>query len=65
MKPFQCNIYNSSFAENGTLKGHIAAVHERKKPFQCNICDSSFTRNNSLTRHKAAVHEGTISMQLV
>ena len=33
-KAFECNICDTSFGEKGTLKRHIAIVHEEKKPFK-------------------------------
>ena len=57
-KPFNCNVCNASFARNGNLKGHTAAVHEGKKPFQCNTCDARFTQKSSLKNHMESVHEG-------
>ena len=49
------NISNASFAENATLKGHIASVHEKKKPLKCMICDLRFAGKGSLKTHVAVV----------
>ena len=47
-----------SFAHNHGLKGHMSAVHEKKKPHLCPTCGVSFADKGNLTKHIAAVHKG-------
>ena len=41
----------------GTMKTHVASVHEEKKPFKCDICDYSCSRKGNMNRHVSTVHE--------
>ena len=56
-KPFKCSICDSSFSQKGTLKRHMASVHEEKKPFKCPTCDAGFAQKGKLIRHLESVHE--------
>ena len=47
-KPFKCNDCDAAFSQEGSLKMHIAAVHEAKKPFKYNIYT---TQKGNLKRH--------------
>ena len=52
-----CEICCKTFSGMGSLKIHIASIHEGKKPFKCNICDFTFSRKGSLNGHILRVHE--------
>ena len=43
-QPLRCDICDSPFKSEGTLKKHIGSVHEGKKPFKCNKCESGFSQ---------------------
>ena len=61
----QCEICEVCFTTKGSLKLHIASVHEGKKTFKCNICDYRGSLKKNLKRHIESIHEGkkeTISM---
>ena len=50
-KPFECNVCDASFSDNGNLNRHIESVHEGKKSFKFNICDADFPRRSDLKTH--------------
>ena len=56
-KDFQCSICFKGFAVKGTLKRHIALVHEKNKPIQCPLCPTRFGVPSELKNHIAIVHE--------
>ena len=45
------------FAENISLKGHIASEHEKNKSFKCATCDMIFAVNICLKGHFSSEHE--------
>ena len=47
----KCENCDASFSVKGTLKRHIASVHERKKPYECENCDAHFAEKGYLKRH--------------
>ena len=49
-KPFQCNVCEKYFLENGQLLNHMK-IHTGENTLQCNICDKSFSSNYRLKRH--------------
>ena len=48
---FQCSTCDASFTHSGSLKTHIATVHEGQKPLNCSICDASFAQRGNLKKH--------------
>ena len=50
---FKCNTCDKKFTQRGSLKIHIAAVHDGKKPYICEICNSSFALKHRLIQHMA------------
>ena len=58
-----CEICCKTFSGMGSLKIHIASIHEGKKPFKCNICDYSCNQKSDLTKHVLSVHEGKKSFK--
>ena len=57
-KEFICDICNAEFVNKGTLKRHVATVHEGRKQFKCDICKIEFGQKGSLDQHVTVVHEG-------
>ena len=53
-----CEICCKTFSGMGSLKIHIASIHEGKKPFKCNFCDSCFSHKGNMNQHIASIHEG-------
>ena len=53
----KCDICDSPFKSEGSLKKHIGSVHEWKKPFKCNKCESGFSKKSSLNTHIRSVHD--------
>ena len=41
MMLLKCELCNYNCSNKGSLKRHVASVHEHKKPFKCEICDYS------------------------
>lgn len=61
-KPFQCNLCYSRFTQSGSLKTHLANVHDLKKVvFKCAYCTSSpvFVTSHigELRNHIKALHK--------
>lgn len=49
LKPFQCNICNSSFHMKKYLSSHM--LKHGKREFQCSVCQVTFKRQDLLQRH--------------
>uniref|UniRef100_A0ABD2X4K7 C2H2-type domain-containing protein n=1 Tax=Trichogramma kaykai TaxID=54128 RepID=A0ABD2X4K7_9HYME len=56
-------MYKETFGQQGNLKQHIIAVHDRSKPFECEICHKSFGQKFPLKRHIITVHDRTKSFE--
>jgi uncharacterized Zn-finger protein len=56
-KHTKCDVCNSIFKTERTLKVHIQSIHESKRPFKCNTCGSSFSQKGNLKGHIASVHD--------
>ena len=56
MKPYKCNVCDTTFTSKNALKGHTHFVHEGLKPFKCDICDSKFPTKVVLKEHIETVH---------
>ena len=49
-KPYECEIYKSSFARSDQLKSR-KSTHTRTKPHKCEVCDSSYANFSALKIH--------------
>ena len=47
--------YSTSYRSG--LKGHILAIHEKKRSFHCEHCDYAASARSHLKRHIMAIHE--------
>ena len=54
---FFCKMCGMSFTQNGSLKKHIATIHEQKK-YPCPECDRIFTQSSGLRKHIRRTHKG-------
>jgi uncharacterized Zn-finger protein len=50
-KKYNCEICPTSFTERGSLKRHIAKVHEKKNSFECYICNKKFAMVADMNQH--------------
>ncbi|CAH0601940.1 unnamed protein product [Chrysodeixis includens] len=55
-RPYQCDICNTSFGTNSSLKRHIKVSHNTAKPHQCSICRRNFSTESIRDRHELRVH---------
>ena len=55
-KPVECPICTKTFADNYTLKRHIANKHEKTKHLQCEYCDERFSHIEYLKKHIKVKH---------
>ncbi|KAM3955415.1 uncharacterized protein ACR2FA_010686 [Aphomia sociella] len=55
-RPFQCDICNTSFGTNSSLKRHIKVSHSTSKPHVCSTCHRSFVSELILERHERRAH---------
>ncbi|CAH2101676.1 unnamed protein product [Euphydryas editha] len=55
-KPFQCEICNTSFGTNSSLKRHLKVSHSTSKPFECSTCHRSFVSEAIRDRHEIRNH---------
>lgn len=53
VKPFKCNVCDSSFTTNGSLNRHMI-IHI--KSFKCSVCDESFRTSLLCKRHMKKEH---------
>ncbi|XP_026749649.2 zinc finger protein 583-like [Galleria mellonella] len=55
-RPFHCDICNTSFGTNSSLKRHIKVSHSTSKPHACPTCHRSFVSALILERHERRAH---------
>ncbi|CAG9577059.1 unnamed protein product [Danaus chrysippus] len=55
-RPFVCEICNTSFGTNSSLKRHLKVSHSTSKPFECKTCHRSFVSENIRDRHFIRFH---------
>ncbi|XP_032525637.2 zinc finger protein 16-like [Danaus plexippus] len=55
-RPFVCEICNTSFGTNSSLKRHLKVSHSTSKPFECTTCHRSFVSENIRDRHFIRYH---------
>lgn len=58
LKPFACDLCQTTFGIKYDLDVHVCIVHEGLSPFQCDICCATFGKTGHLGRHIRCVHEG-------
>lgn len=56
LKPFRCQICESSFPYRDGLTRHIQMVHEKRRPFSCSFCSMKFKTRAHLNKHSLALH---------
>ncbi|CAH4036330.1 unnamed protein product [Pieris brassicae] len=55
-KPFTCDICNSSFGTNSSLKRHLKVSHNTTKPYECRTCHRCFMQESIRDRHEVRLH---------
>ncbi|XP_022122423.2 zinc finger protein Xfin isoform X2 [Pieris rapae] len=55
-KPFTCDICNSSFGTNSSLKRHLKVSHNTTKPYECQTCHRCFMQESIRDRHELRLH---------
>ncbi|XP_047542453.1 zinc finger protein 37-like [Vanessa atalanta] len=55
-RPFLCEICNTSFGTNSSLKRHLKVSHSTSKPFECSTCHRSFISEAIRDRHSLRNH---------
>lgn len=55
-RPFLCEICNTSYGTNSSLKRHLKVSHSTSKPFVCSVCHRSFTTEPIRDRHEQRLH---------
>ncbi|XP_047513741.1 zinc finger protein 26-like isoform X2 [Pieris napi] len=55
-KPFTCDICNSSFGTNSSLKRHLKVSHNTTKPYECRTCHRCFMQESIRDRHELRLH---------
>ncbi|XP_046975738.1 zinc finger protein 558-like [Vanessa cardui] len=55
-RPFLCEICNTSFGTNSSLKRHLKVSHSTSKPFECATCHRSFVSEAIRDRHALRNH---------
>ncbi|CAK1546523.1 unnamed protein product [Leptosia nina] len=55
-KPFTCDICNSSFGTNSSLKRHLKVSHNATKPYECRTCHRCFMQESIRDRHELRLH---------
>ncbi|XP_049883747.1 zinc finger protein 333-like [Pectinophora gossypiella] len=55
-RPFLCEICNTSFGTNSSLKRHLKVSHSTSKPHECSTCHRSFVSEAIRDRHEARIH---------
>ena len=52
----KCELCNSKFTNEQTLKVHIKEDHFNIKTFDCESCDKTYSRKTHLKRHFKQIH---------
>ncbi|CAG4948672.1 unnamed protein product [Parnassius apollo] len=55
-RPFLCEICNTRYGTNSSLKRHLKVSHSTSKPFECPTCHRSFISEVIRERHEQRVH---------
>ncbi|XP_045771065.1 uncharacterized protein LOC123871352 isoform X2 [Maniola jurtina] len=55
-RPYLCEICNTSFGTNSSLKRHLKVSHSTSKPFECSTCHRSFISEAIRDRHAMRNH---------
>ncbi|XP_052739138.1 zinc finger protein 37 homolog [Bicyclus anynana] len=55
-RPYLCEICNTSFGTNSSLKRHLKVSHSTSKPFECATCHRSFISEAIRDRHAMRNH---------
>ncbi|XP_053621940.1 zinc finger protein 124-like [Plodia interpunctella] len=55
-RPFLCEICNTAFGTNSSLKRHLKVSHSSSKPHECPTCHRCFMSAVILERHERRVH---------
>ncbi|XP_022824249.1 zinc finger protein 286A-like [Spodoptera litura] len=55
-RPFTCDICNTSFGTNSSLKRHVKVSHNTSKPYQCSVCHRNFITESIRDRHEQRLH---------
>uniref|UniRef100_A0A2A4J5J9 C2H2-type domain-containing protein n=1 Tax=Heliothis virescens TaxID=7102 RepID=A0A2A4J5J9_HELVI len=55
-RPFVCDICNTAFGTNSSLKRHLKVSHSTSKPHQCSICHRNFSTESIRDRHESRLH---------
>ncbi|CAH2236929.1 uncharacterized protein LOC120628266 [Pararge aegeria] len=55
-RPYLCEICNTSFGTNSSLKRHLKVSHSTSKPFECPTCHRSFISEAIRDRHAMRNH---------
>ena len=54
--PFKCEICDTEFKSNSSLRYHFNSTHKMVREHKCNICQSVFDLQSQLTLHVKNVH---------
>ncbi|VVC97450.1 unnamed protein product [Leptidea sinapis] len=55
-RPFECEICNTRFGTNSSLKRHLKVSHNTSKPFECSVCHRCFISEAIRDRHEERAH---------
>ncbi|KAJ8706384.1 hypothetical protein PYW08_011010 [Mythimna loreyi] len=55
-RPYTCDICNTSFGTNSSLKRHVKVSHNTAKPYQCSVCRRNFSTESIRDRHELRLH---------
>ncbi|XP_013185412.1 zinc finger protein 79-like [Amyelois transitella] len=55
-RPFLCEICNTAFGTNSSLKRHVKVSHSSSKPHECSTCHRCFISAVILQRHERRAH---------
>ncbi|KAG6454667.1 zinc finger protein 582 [Manduca sexta] len=55
-RPFSCEICNSTFGCNSSLRRHMRVSHSTSKPHECAVCHRNFATESIRDRHQLRAH---------